>query len=42
MLTLAHGLGPHAQAVLPQALPRAVFRMTTVFTHTTVVTVDAS
>jgi hypothetical protein len=22
MLTLAHGLGPHAQAVLPQALPR--------------------
>ena len=41
MLTLAHGLGPHAQAVLPQALPREVFRMTTVFTHTTVVTVDA-
>jgi 5-methylthioadenosine/S-adenosylhomocysteine deaminase len=41
MLTLAHGLGPHAQAGLPQALPREVFRMTTVFTHTTVVTVDA-
>ena len=41
MLTLPHGLGPHAQAVLPQTHPREVFRMTTVFTHTTVVTVDA-